>query len=161
MALGGIAALYRARLGDDVEYFAGLWKTGVSGNFLSQLCWKAWLPKSQMENPDTFTVLGEQSPIGGQAEPSRRRPLYCAPTWSWAAVSSAIRFDTHRGEVEPLTVVRKIDVRLQGADRMGPFTARPCTSRDRSRRRRSNGRRVYLVSYGTCIPTTTPASAWI
>lgn len=62
-ALSGLAQT--RQLGPSTEYLAGLWETTYS-SFVDDLCWK----------------IDEDSEVS-----YRRRPSYCAPSWSWASVS--------------------------------------------------------------------------
>jgi hypothetical protein len=109
VALSGIAHFMESKVGG--EYFAGLWKTNLE-KFTQQLCWEVELQYYRRVYNDSY--------LGEVMEPSRPRPVYCGPTWSWVSVSGAPEFHI-LGFSTPLIEVLDIDVSLVGSDPMGPL----------------------------------------
>jgi hypothetical protein len=108
VALSGIAHFMESKVGG--EYFAGLWKTSLL-EFTQQLCWVVELQYGRRVYNESY--------LGEVMEPSRRRPVYCGPTWSWVSVSGAPLFN--KPGYTPLIEVLEIDVSLLGSDPMGPL----------------------------------------
>jgi hypothetical protein len=79
-ALSGLAAVMQTQSAGD-EYVVGLWKEGLP----MWLCWQSLTP------PAALTARAKP--------PSRRHEKYCAPSWSWASVSSVVQMSFQDREI--------------------------------------------------------------
>ncbi|KAF2489412.1 HET-domain-containing protein [Lophium mytilinum] len=80
-AVSGLAAVMQTRSTGD-EYVVGLWKEGLA----MWLCWQALTP------PGTGLTARAKPP-------SKRLEKYCAPSWSWASVSSVVEMSLQDREI--------------------------------------------------------------
>jgi hypothetical protein len=96
VAFSGLVDRWMGILG--CNYYAGLWLTTGTSYPKSQLCWT----------------------IDENAISSHRRSVYCAPSWSWAAVSGKLKFPVEPEEVDFCFLkIKNIIIRPRGPDPHG------------------------------------------
>jgi hypothetical protein len=164
VAISGVAKIFERRLRE--EYLAGFWRCAI----LEGLCWECSSRETVRDEPrsedqTSVKVLEEHTPretatlvdtVTGQRPDNGQgaSPIYIAPTWSWASVSSAVKLPTWvlpRSQRDLISGVRvnhpDTYVTLASSDPTGAlkggqlsldapllsFTVRPCPEQTRSR----------------------------